>query len=95
MDNLIGPTISLLNKYPAEFDPVRVLQQLPENLSIGLISSFLSSSIRRHLHGSRTSRIHRMLARRQHLQVKSTIFHQQQTSITISDNQCVINNINN
>ncbi|KAK2170823.1 hypothetical protein NP493_1137g00030 [Ridgeia piscesae] len=64
------PPVALLNNNRAEFDTAKVLQMLPDNWSMQLISQFLSSSIRKTVNGSRMLRVEHMLARGAYLQTK-------------------------
>jgi hypothetical protein len=48
----------------------QVLEIIPDNWSVGLLSNFLTSSIRQHLHQCRTTHLHRMLSRTHNLQLK-------------------------
>lgn len=68
--SLTSAAVALLNNNKAEFDTAKVLQLLPDNWSMELISQFLSSSIRKTINGSRMMRVEHMLARGAYLQAK-------------------------
>lgn len=92
-DTLIAPAIALLNSNVAEFDSVKVLQLLPENWSIGVLSQFLSRSIRRSMNLCRTKKIERMLARWETLQIKHKCIELQKESVSITEERlCAVCN---
>ena len=49
----------------------QVLQLIPDNWSVGLLHGFVISSVRKSINHVRTTRIERMLARGENLQVQS------------------------
>jgi len=53
---------------------VQVLQCIPDNWSLGLIHQFLTSSVRKTLHRSRTTRVERMLLRGDNLAMRLETF---------------------
>ncbi|XP_071505878.1 transforming growth factor-beta receptor-associated protein 1-like [Diadema antillarum] len=72
-DSLLGPAMNLLNSPEADFDTVRVLQLLPENWSVGVISRFLANAVRASTHGSRMSRVQHTLSRSENLQLRGEV----------------------
>ncbi|XP_072162816.1 transforming growth factor-beta receptor-associated protein 1-like [Diadema setosum] len=72
-DSLLGPAMNLLNSPDADFDTVRVLQLLPENWSVGVISRFLANAVRASTHGSRMSRVQHTLSRSENLQLRGEV----------------------
>lgn len=92
-DTLIAPAIALLNSNVAEFDSVKVLQLLPENWSVGLLSQFLSRSVRRSMNLCRTKKIERMLARWEALQMKRNCIDLQKESVCMTEDRlCAVCN---
>ncbi|CAE1177008.1 VPS3 [Acanthosepion pharaonis] len=92
-DTLIAPAIALLNSNVAEFDSVKVLQLLPENWSVGLLSQFLSRSVRRSMNLCRTKKIERMLARWEALQMKHNCIDLQKESVCMTEDRlCAVCN---
>jgi len=86
-DTLIAPAMDLLNSSVAEFDTVKVLQLLPDNWSVGRLSQFLTRAVRSSMHNSRMTRIQRMMARGENLQVKQTSIQMQRDAIVINDDR--------
>ncbi|XP_070566294.1 transforming growth factor-beta receptor-associated protein 1-like isoform X2 [Ptychodera flava] len=86
-DALIGPAITLLNSNSSEFDISRVLQILPENWSIGLLQHFLSKAVRTNMHTCRSTKIERMLARGENLQLKAQTIRETRIPVTMSDDR--------
>lgn len=68
----VRPAVALLNSHMADFDTVEVVKLIPDEWSIGLISQFLSGSVRLSLHKSRTSKILSGLARGENLKLKTS-----------------------
>ncbi|KAK2144182.1 hypothetical protein LSH36_779g02008 [Paralvinella palmiformis] len=70
-DSFVAPAVALLNNNKADFDMIKVLQVIPDHWSIGLLSRFLTSSVRKATNRYRMTHIQRMLARGENLQLKS------------------------
>ncbi|XP_068709576.1 transforming growth factor-beta receptor-associated protein 1-like isoform X2 [Montipora foliosa] len=68
----VRPAVALLNSHMADFDTVEVVKLIPDEWSIGLISQFLSGSVRLSLHKSRTSKILSGLALGENLKLKTS-----------------------
>jgi hypothetical protein len=64
-----------------------VLQSLPENWSVSLVSQFLNRAIRKSMNNSRTTRIERMMSRGENLQVKQNIIEIQKKFVTMNDDR--------
>ncbi|XP_062503834.1 transforming growth factor-beta receptor-associated protein 1-like [Corticium candelabrum] len=60
---LTAPAVDLLNSHTAEFDAAQVMKLIPEDWSIGVISAFLTHSLRKNLSLVRTTRIQQALER--------------------------------
>lgn len=86
-ESLVKPAVDLLNSNVAEFDTVKVLQSLPENWSVSLVSQFLNRAIRKSMNNSRTTRIERMMSRGENLQVKQNIIEIQKEFVTMNDDR--------
>lgn len=69
---LIAPAVALLNSHMADFDTAEAMKLIPEEWSIGLISQFLSGSVRLSLHKSRNTKILRSLARGENIKMRSS-----------------------
>lgn len=69
---LITPAVALLNSHMADFDTAEAMKLIPEEWSIGLISQFLSGSLRLSLHKSRTTKMLSSLARGENIKMKSS-----------------------
>ncbi|XP_005106604.1 transforming growth factor-beta receptor-associated protein 1 [Aplysia californica] len=92
-DTLVAPAMALLNSSVAEFDTVKVLQLLPDSWSVGLLAQFLTRAVRSSMHNSRTTRIQRMMARGENLQVKQTFIELQRDAIVMNDERaCAVCN---
>ncbi|XP_033638658.1 transforming growth factor-beta receptor-associated protein 1-like [Asterias rubens] len=86
-DSLIAPAIALLNSEDADFDASRVLQLIPENWSTALLSQFLTNTVRKSLHTSRTTKLQRMLTRTENLNLKVSQISQQRDPIYVGDDR--------
>ncbi|XP_077979032.1 transforming growth factor-beta receptor-associated protein 1-like [Glandiceps talaboti] len=86
-DALVGPAISLLNSNSSEFDIIRVLQILPDNWSIGLLQHFLSRALRTNMHTCRATKIERMLARGENLQLKAQTIRETRHPVAMTDDR--------
>ncbi|XP_074660647.1 transforming growth factor-beta receptor-associated protein 1-like [Tubulanus polymorphus] len=86
-DLLISPAISLLNNCESEFDSIKILQLLPDDWSVGLLSQFLTQSVRLSLNRCRTTRVERMLARGENLQVKQQTLEMCKGPIVLKDDR--------
>ncbi|KAI8520587.1 transforming growth factor, beta receptor associated protein 1 [Branchiostoma belcheri] len=84
-DSLAAPAVQLLNNHAEDFDAVRVLQIIPAHWSIGLIQQFLNRAVRQSMHNQRTTRVERMLARGENLQMKGTSVGLKREPITLSE----------
>jgi len=71
-DPLIAPAVALLNSHMADFDTAEAMKLIPEEWSIGVISQFLSGSVRLSLHRSRNTKILRSLARGENIKMRSS-----------------------
>ncbi|XP_064600183.1 transforming growth factor-beta receptor-associated protein 1-like [Liolophura sinensis] len=92
-DVLLGPAVALLNSNESDFDTVKVLQALPDSWSVGLLSQFLSRATRKSMNHSRTTRIERMLARGENLQVKQASIQLQSDPVVLTEEQmCAVCN---
>ncbi|KAL5007714.1 hypothetical protein ScPMuIL_016520 [Solemya velum] len=86
-DTLVAPAMALLNSNVAEFDTSKVLQLLPENWSVGLLSQFLTRAVRKSLNYCRMTRVECMMARGENLQVKQTCIELQKDPVPITDDR--------
>lgn len=71
MEPFVVPAVSLLNSRTTDFDSVEVMKLIPEQWSIGLVSSFLTGSVRSSLHRKRMTEILSGLERCENLRVKA------------------------
>ncbi|XP_067842301.1 transforming growth factor-beta receptor-associated protein 1 homolog isoform X2 [Heptranchias perlo] len=71
-DALVMAGVDLLNNHAVEFDAVRVLQLIPENWSIQLLSPFLTGAMRASFHSKCTAELSLGLARSENLIYKYT-----------------------
>ncbi|XP_068124336.1 transforming growth factor-beta receptor-associated protein 1 isoform X2 [Hyperolius riggenbachi] len=62
-NTLTVAAVDLLNNHPTEFDAASVLNLLPENWSVQLLSPFLAGAMREHVHALRMSQVAVGLAR--------------------------------
>lgn len=65
----------------------QVIQLIPDNWSVGLLSQFLTSSVRKGINGGRTTRVERMLARGENLQVKQESLSLLHGTLSIGDDK--------
>ncbi|XP_060682002.1 transforming growth factor-beta receptor-associated protein 1 homolog [Hemiscyllium ocellatum] len=84
-DALAMAGVDLLNNYAVEFDAVRVLQQVPDNWSIQLLSPFLTRAIRGSFHSKCTAELTSGLARSENLNYKYAKVKSRGNIITLSD----------
>ena len=64
---------------------LQVLQVIPDNWSIGLLSNFLSCAIRKNMHTARTTHVERMLARGHNIEVKAENLQLQRDAFHVSE----------
>ncbi|XP_033102643.1 transforming growth factor-beta receptor-associated protein 1-like [Anneissia japonica] len=86
-DSLVAPAINLLNSDLADFDEVRVLQIIPDSWSVGLVSKFLTHTLRHNMHSCRTTKIQRMLARGENLNLKSVLCAENKHPIFVAEDR--------
>ncbi|EDO42369.1 predicted protein [Nematostella vectensis] len=67
----VSPAIKLLNSHINDFDTIEVIKLIPEEWSIGVLSQFLTGSVRSSLHQSRTSLILAALARGDNIKARA------------------------
>ncbi|XP_048388257.1 transforming growth factor-beta receptor-associated protein 1 homolog isoform X2 [Stegostoma tigrinum] len=84
-DALAMAGVDLLNNHAVEFDAVRVLQQVPDNWSIQLLSPFLTRAIRGSFHSKCTAELTSGLARSENLNYKYAKVKSRGNIITLSD----------
>lgn len=84
-DMLVTPAVALLNSSVAEFDTIKVLQLLPDNWSVGLLSQFLTRAVRSSMHNSRMTRIERMMSRVENLRSKETCIELQRDPVIMNE----------
>ncbi|XP_067054728.1 transforming growth factor-beta receptor-associated protein 1-like [Acropora muricata] len=81
----VGPAVALLNSHMGDFDTTEVLKLIPNEWSIGLISQFLSGSVRLSLHKSRTTKILSGLAREENLKIKTSHMISHKSRLLVTD----------
>ncbi|KAK3103798.1 hypothetical protein FSP39_021971 [Pinctada imbricata] len=86
-DQLVRPAVELLNSNIADFDTIKVLQSLPENWSVSLLSQFLTQTVRKSMNLSRNTRIERMMSRGENLQVKQNCIEREREYVTMNDDR--------
>jgi len=84
-DQDIKAAIKLLNSHQADFDPLEVLKIIPENWSVGDLSSFLSGSLRSSLHSSRTKKMEASLSRSVYLKNRGSYIGCQNGAVNITE----------
>ncbi|CAH1787439.1 unnamed protein product [Owenia fusiformis] len=90
-DLLVTPAVNLLNNNQGNFDATKVLQLIPDNWSIGLLQSFLASTVRKHMHDFRTTRLQRMLSRGENLIVKKESIESQREALQlVEEKSCAV-----
>jgi len=90
---MVEPALSLLNNTQADFDVVKVLGVLPDNWSIGLISAFLTHSVRSSMVKAKTTHLQRMLDRSVSIQAKAETLNLRRQHMTLEeDKQCAVCN---
>jgi len=55
-DEFLVPTLELLRKHACKLDPIRVLEIIPSHWSLGILDSFLKSTLRKSIHKVRCER---------------------------------------
>ncbi|XP_078401715.1 transforming growth factor-beta receptor-associated protein 1 homolog isoform X1 [Cetorhinus maximus] len=84
-DALAMAGVDLLNNRAVEFDAIRVLQLVPENWSIQLLSPFLTRAMRGSFHSKCTAELSSGLARSENLNYKYAKVKSRGNIITLSD----------
>lgn len=84
-DELIMAGVDLLNNHAVQFDAVRVLQLVPEEWSLQLLSPFLTKAMRGSFHAKYTAELSSNLARSENLIFKYTKVKSREGSIQLSD----------
>lgn len=84
--------VVILVSVQGSFSPIwyillQVLQSLPENWSVHVISQFLSRAVRKSMNLSRNTRIERMMSRGENLRVKQTSIELQREFVTMNDDR--------
>ncbi|XP_046549254.1 transforming growth factor-beta receptor-associated protein 1-like [Haliotis rubra] len=92
-DTLVAPAMALLNSNVADFDTNKVLHLLPDHWSVGLLSQFLTLTVRKSMHCSRMTHIERMMARGENLAVKQICIELQRDPVIMNDDRmCAVCN---
>ncbi|XP_072119317.1 transforming growth factor-beta receptor-associated protein 1 homolog [Mobula birostris] len=84
-DELVMAGVDLLNKHAIHFDAIRVLQLIPEEWSLQLLSPFLTKAMRRSFHSKCTAELSSNLAKSENLIFKHTKVKSRGNSIKLSD----------
>ncbi len=69
---------------------LQVLQVIPDNWSVGLLHGFLISSVRKSINCARTTRVERMLARGENLQVQQENIALMGERVVMTESKCVL-----
>ncbi|KAF4527983.1 hypothetical protein B566_EDAN016638 [Ephemera danica] len=85
-EELIGPALELLNKHAFLFDTTKVLEILPPEWSITIVSSFLQGALRASVHQYRMRKVESALARGENLQRRFALYDLQRNSILMQKN---------
>lgn len=72
---------------------IQVLQSLPENWSVGLVSQFLTNSVRKSLHMSRMTRVERNLARGDNLNTRRESINLTQETVNMTEDRYCLNTV--
>lgn len=92
-DSLVAPAINLLNSNVRDFDVAKVIQIIPDNWSITLLSQFLKMAIRMNMHMHRMRHLECMMSRGENLQVKQICIENQREAIIMTDDRlCAVCN---
>ena len=67
-----------------------MLQLIPDNWSVGLLHGFVISSVRKSINQARTTRIERMLARGENLQLQSENIRIVGEQVTMTESKYVL-----
>lgn len=86
-DSLVQPAVTLLNSNLSEFDSVKVIQSIPENWSVSLLSQFLMRTTRKSMNSCRNKRIERMMSRGENLQITQNSIEMQRNYVTMNDDR--------
>lgn len=92
-DLLVQPAINLLNSNVGDFDVAKVIQIIPDNWSIALLSQFLKKAVRTNMHVQRMTRVERMMSRGENLLVKQIGIEETQQPVVMSEEKpCAVCN---
>ncbi|KAL4225569.1 transforming growth factor [Mactra antiquata] len=92
-DLLVQPAMNLLNSNVADFDVAKVIQIIPDNWSIALMSQFLKKAIRTNMHNNRMTRLERMMSRGENLLIKQIGIEEQEDPVVMTeDRPCAVCN---
>ncbi|XP_065072216.1 transforming growth factor-beta receptor-associated protein 1-like [Rhopilema esculentum] len=79
------PAMQLLNTYQADFDPLEVMQIIPDGWTVGEISGFLSGAVRKSLHTSRDKKLEASLSRSVYVKNRGLYIGCQNGAINVTD----------
>ncbi|XP_053384249.1 transforming growth factor-beta receptor-associated protein 1-like [Mercenaria mercenaria] len=92
-DLMVEPAIKLLNSNVADFDVAKVIQIIPDNWSIALLSEFLKKAVRTNMHSQRMTRVERMMSRGENLLVKEISIEEQREPVVMTEEKlCAVCN---
>ncbi|XP_056412095.1 transforming growth factor-beta receptor-associated protein 1 isoform X2 [Hyla sarda] len=84
-NSLTVAAVDLLNNHPTEFDASSVLQLLPENWSVQLLSPFLAGAMREHVHSLRMSQVAVGLAKAENIIYKKEKLNMKEKPVILSE----------
>eukprot|EP00112_Aurelia_sp_Birch-Aquarium-sp1_P011708 Seg2464.2 transcript_id=Seg2464.2/GoldUCD/mRNA.D3Y31 product="Transforming growth factor-beta receptor-associated protein 1" protein_id=Seg2464.2/GoldUCD/D3Y31 len=81
----VEPAMKLLNTHQRDFDPLEVMKMIPDDWSVGALSSFLAGAMRKSLHSSRHKKIEASLSRSVYLKNRYIYIGCQNGAINITE----------
>lgn len=84
-DAMVMAAVALLNSHVQDFDPVKVIEIIPQEWSIRLISPFLTGLSRQSLHLNRNTKIRKNLVRAENVKAKKGFINQTAKPVLITE----------
>ncbi|CAB4026358.1 transforming growth factor-beta receptor-associated 1-like [Paramuricea clavata] len=84
-NDMVVAAVSLLNSHIQDFDPVKVMEIIPEEWSVRLISPFLIGLSRDSLHTSRNTKLRKNLMRSENIKMKKGYISYTTKPVTITE----------
>lgn len=84
-DSMVTAAVSLLNTHVHDFDPLKVMEIIPQEWSVGLVSPFLIGLSRQSLHVNRATKIKKNLVRAENIKAKKGYIYHTTKRVAITE----------